>query len=399
MTRGRINKISLMFPFLVIAPGVHLLTQYGLGFVLALFFIFIIFINLAPSQRDVVSLDSISALILFAVIGFSILSVMHYVFFSGDQIDWFLLNVGSAIGYKRYYSVLFVLTVYWLFVGALGLNLKKCLYIISKYYFFLSLLTILWGGLVIAMGWSRFWEPMYLVESASPGRAAGLTGNAAVNGVSFVVSYLILLRYPTGIAHRFPKALYALLVVGVVTQMSGSGMASLIIASIVKLRMDTPSLLKKMILIFLGLVAFTIGTLYSVQAIRRVSTTYILYILSVFFQNIDLFFSFQLSPLDYIFGKAVPLKYSGLTSDFGPLFLLNIMGIPYLILINLFLVRVAFVSRNIIDWGIFAIVFITGFHYMAIFTLAVSILYSLYMASIILKTRSVNESDPTNLVS
>jgi len=391
--RGRLNKIALISPFFLIAPGVHLLTQSGFGFLLALALAFVIFLNLASPRQGIVFLDKTALLIIMAALTFSILSILYHIFFSNVQMDFFGLNTGSTIGYKRYYTLLLVLTVYWVTVGGFGLDLNKCLYMMSQCYFILGLVTIVWGGIVLAMHWPRSWEPMYLKEAMAPGRPTGLTGNPAFNAVSFVISYLMLLKFPSGIANRFPRALYSFLVLGVIVQMSGSGIISLIIASIAKFKKNNLSFLKVIILILIGLLVFAIGSYYSLEAFRRGSFKYIFHILLVFKANIGTFHLFQSSLFDLLLGKGIALgQVAGFTSDFGPLFMLNIMGIPYLLLVYLFQIRVALIASNAIDWGILAIVILTGLHYMAVFTLSVSILYSLYMASIILKQRCLRDA-------
>ena len=124
--RGRLNKIALISPFFLIAPGVHLLTQSGFGFLLALALAFVIFLNLASPRQGIVFLDKTALLIIMAALTFSILSILYHIFFSNVQMDFFGLNTGSTIGYKRYYTLLLVLTVYWVTVGGFGLDLNKC---------------------------------------------------------------------------------------------------------------------------------------------------------------------------------------------------------------------------------------------------------------------------------
>ena len=113
------------------------------------------------------------------------------------------------------------------------------------------------------------------------------------------------------------------------------------------------------------------------------------------------FFNLDLSFMEIMFGKALALGDKSLSTglkllstDFGPLYIFNQMGLLFFIFLTLFLLRIAMYSHLKADKYIIFIVFLSGIHYQALFFLSSSFLFSLYAIHVITTRKNYNRVLP-----
>jgi len=133
----------------------------------------------------------------------------------------------------------------------------------------------------------------------------------------------------------------------------------------------------------MGFVVFLLGILYELESFRRVSIDYILHVYMWLEINVMVFWSFDMSIFDWLFGKADPLGTGSMSTDFGALYIANQMGLLFFVFVTLLFLRVAFRLKLLVDKFIMFIIFLTGFHYQAVFFLSSSVIFSMYIVVVL----------------
>ena len=386
-----LNSNNLLYPVLIISPWVNILIRHGfLIEVIAVFLIFIFLLILKnPSGKrtntDVIGLSCILLLIFSAMCSLLYhLSIFGLTYENGNYLNFF-----------HFYTGLTLLLGFWFIALSFGINIHNKIYWFAYYFFIVSIINIFWGGIVDVMGLPRSWELMqhenYFDGS---GRPFGLTGNASVNSTMLAICYLIMVRSKYVQSIRMKSFWFLLLFAGVVIQKSGSGMASLLI--VIFYHMTYVRLIIKLKIFIALLIMLYLGFFYSLTAFYKISFHYVMHIYSWLEKNFITFWNFEFTILDLLFGKAVALGETSLTTDFGALFIFNQMGIIYFSFMTLLLLRIAFRSKLMVDKFIIFIVFLTGFHYQVIFFLSSSIIFSMYMVAILSERKNNQPNNNIN---
>jgi hypothetical protein len=384
----RMSIGAAIFPIILIGPWVNILVRHGyLDLIVVAFGLSVLLLLLwsvaIVHRRSFV--DKVGLLLLSAIVLCFVSSVIYHVFNIG-----FIAQEGGYLTFSRFYGTLVLLLLFWLVAQVVGSRLEHRVYWFSLYFFVVGFLNIAWGGVVEILELPRSWELMQHADySDGVGRPFGLTGNAAVNSTMLVVSYLIMVRSKAKENISLHWKWFFLLCLGVVIQQSGSGMGALLIAVIYHLR-EVPLRVKLMVLAVIPIVAI-FGTMYELEAFRRISPDYILHIYTWLHKNVMIYLNFDLSLLDLLLGKAVPLGARVLTTDFGALYIINQMGLLFFSFLTLLLLRVAFRSGMPVDRYIVFIVFLTGIHYQAIFFLSSAVIFSMYII-VVLADKNLNYS-------
>ena len=376
MTRFPTN--NLIFFIIIIAPWVNVLSRHGfLKIVIACFVLIPIILMLKNPLVKKANIDT--AGLTFIVLAFfsALLSFSYHFYLMGLAPE-----EGGYIIFFPFYTALIILLVYWLLILHFDVKLESKLYWFARYFFIVSVANILWGGFVDIAELPRSLEIMQHSEyTDGAGRPFGLTGNAAVNSVMLVVCYLLMVREKLKENINIGWKWFVLLCAGVIVQKSGSGLAALVI-TVVYHAMFLP-LIARIKVFIMGFVVFLLGILYELESFRRVSIDYILHVYMWLEINVMVFWSFDMSIFDWLFGKADPLGTGSMSTDFGALYIANQMGLLFFVFVTLLFLRVAFRLKLLVDKFIMFIIFLTGFHYQAVFFLSSSVIFSMYIVVVL----------------
>jgi len=380
-------KISInnsVMPVLVLGPWANILIRHGYIALMAGAFIFSLFLFLFSTEfNKKYKLDKVGMVLLGIVLVTISASILYHILVIGVE-----RQQDGYVTFVRFYGTLFFLTAYWLVALFFGVDLKKQFYWFASYYFILSLLNIIWGGVVDIFELSRTLEfmqhPNYFDGA---GRPYGLTGNAAVNSTMLVITYLVMERAKSEKGESLSWIWFVALFAGVMVQNSGSGMIALLIAAMYKIK-NMPIELKLFSLMAIFIVLL-VGTLLDLDMLYRISPRYFVHNYLVNAGNVVTFAYMNLSFMDMLFGKAISLGEQLITTDFGPLFILNQMGLVFFLCVTFLLLRTGFRSGFSTDKYIIFIVFVAGIHYQAIYFLSSSIIFSMYIIVVLSGSVSV----------
>jgi len=372
------------FPLILMGPWLNILARHELFYLVMMAFglSILTFLTFNKKHTKKIPINGLFLLLLLIIIS---------VFYS---LSYHILDIGLVVReggfftFTLFYSRLFMFILFWLGLYLCGFNIKKNLRFLASYYFFISFINIMWGGIVLYFELPRNWELLYHSNYADgSGRPFGLTGNAAVNGTTLVLAYLMLARNHEKRGSIFSIKLFLMLAVGVIVQKSGTGLAVFFLAGIYQFRMYS----YKLFYFFCALFPVMYLLFYLMPEsllFYRISPRYIYYNISYYAKNVSIFFDLDIDIFDILFGKAVALGDGILTTDFGPLFIFNQMGLFFFLFMTLFLFKIALVSNTKADKYIISVVFFSGIHYQSLFFLSTSFLFSLYVANIITMKKS-----------
>jgi hypothetical protein len=386
----RLTPDAFILPVLLLGPWLNILARHGLFalVVLAYMFSMLGFLNSKSfSRRHYV--DQRSYILLLLIMLSIVMSFSYHVFVQGLG-----YQQGGFLIFSKFYSTIFLFMFFWLIVYLSGIDLRKKLNFLTKYFFWVSFLNILWGGVVIYFELPRSWEILHHPDYADgSGRPFGLTGNAAVNGTVLVLLYLMLARNKEKEGGILSIKWFLILAIGIIIQKSGTGLIALFIAGMYQLKQYSPKLLYLLMILF-PIVYFLVYLLPESELFYRISPRYIVYNISYYVGNVYAFSNMEVTFMDILFGKAVSLGEKVFTTDFGPLFIFNQMGLLFFLFVSLFLLRIAMHSNLKADKYIIFIVFLAGVHYQALFFLSSSFLFSLYAIHVITTRKNYNRVLP-----
>jgi hypothetical protein len=236
--------------------------------------------------------------------------------------------------------------------------------------------------IILSYGFDISLQLMYQEDSLSyHDRPFGISGQPSVNSVSMVFFYTLLRRF----CNFYECKLYFLLmVVGVWLQGSGSGfLALLLLLCVFGLRRN---------LIF-NLVSFPSGFLFGFlileqfERFNKISIKYFWEIMEVVFTQFSNWVMLTERPS---FGLIESLLFGGVSSgiDFGPLFLISNLGLPFFVLYLVLICMSLLKTRNRFErWSL--IILITGnLHYPVMFYTTMVFFLPLFLQNILFTNKS-----------
>jgi len=373
-----LNFKNLIWPLLIIGPFLNILARHNIFEIVVVVSLISLFILFNIKSYFIKKYIDKLSLILIGLIIFSIISSIIYHFYKIGMDT----KEGAFLDYALFYSTLFILILFWVGTYLCGSNINDKFIVYAKYFFWISFINIIWGGVVLYFDFPRSWELMQHDNyKDGSGRPFGLTGNAAVNGATLAMVYLMIARGEERKGSLFCVKYLLMLTIGIVVQKSGTGLAVYFLVLIYQTRMYSKKLFYSLAAAF-PYIYLVFYLMPESLLFYRISPRYIVYNYNYYHGNVVKFFDLNLSVLDVFFGKAVALGDKVITSDFGPLFMFNQMGLFYFVFLTIFLLRLTFLSDVKADKYIILIVFLAGIHYQAIFFLSTSFLFSLYVVNL-----------------
>lgn len=352
-----------LVPLLLLAPFFTYLNVKGYSYVYLWFLLFAyagVFINNHKSRGSGFRISlSLTIVFSFTVLVLIIIYLNKesatFGFLPGSSIEGESARVGY---YLRFYTMpfLMLLILYPLYWMREDVEASYKFFVLN--YFYVSFLAIFVGWIVLFFSFSPEYDPMRFREGWSPGRPAGITGNATFN-VS-ILSLTIFFMHQSGFLSKHVLLLYVL---GVFMQASGSGFILLFVTlSYIFWRWR-----RLIFMSFCGiLITVSLGDYYDTPyTISRLHVSYLTHLLNVFWSIFHDWWGLVKGPSDLLIGFSF---LPGFTTDVEYIYLIASSGILFSVLLFwVYLFLAEGLDRRSKSF-LFAILLISGAHYGAIFT-------------------------------